>query len=80
MNAHTSIAVVETKIQLDSHADTCVVGDHCLIVHDLNRPVNVYGYNPKAGTKHAHLVNAAVLIPYLRQVKLLSFQSIRQLK
>ena len=58
--AHTSLTVVKTKIELDSHADTCILGDNCLIVHNHNRPVNVYGYNPKAGSKHAHIVNAAV--------------------
>ena len=37
LSAHTNIAVVKTKIELDLHADTCVVGDHCLIVtHTLN--------------------------------------------
>ena len=57
--AHTSLAVVKTKIKLDSHADTCVICNHCLIVHDLSRPINVYGYGPKAGSKHAHIVDAA---------------------
>ena len=58
--AHTNLAVVKTKTELDSHADACVVGDHCLVVHDHNRPVNVYRYNPKVGSKYAHIVNAAV--------------------
>ena len=43
LSAHRSIAVVKTKIELDSHANTCVVGDHCLIVNDHIRPVNVCG-------------------------------------
>ena len=34
------------------------MGDHCLIVHDNNRPVNVYGYDSKAGLKHAPVVGA----------------------
>ena len=29
LSAQKSIKVIETKIQLDSHADTCVVGDQC---------------------------------------------------
>ena len=60
LSAYTSLAVVETKIKLDSHADTCVVGDYCLIVHDNNRPMNVYGYDPKAGSKYTHVVDATV--------------------
>ena len=37
-----------------------VVADHCLVVHDHNRWVNVFGYYPKAWSKHAHIVNATV--------------------
>ena len=44
LSAHKSLVVVKTKVKLDSHADTCVVGDHYLIVHDHNRPVNYYGH------------------------------------
>ena len=29
------------EIELDSHADTYVVGDNCLVVHDHDIPVNV---------------------------------------
>ena len=36
----------EQKTDLDSHADTCVIGQHVLIMHDFNRPVNVVGYDP----------------------------------
>ena len=60
LSAFTSLAVVKTKIELHSHADTCVVGDHCLIVHGHNRPVNIYGYSTKAGSKHALVVDATV--------------------
>ena len=58
--AQNSHAVVQAKIELDSYADTCVIGDHCLSVHDHNRPVNVFGYNTKVGSKCACIVNAAV--------------------
>ena len=59
-SAPNSLPVVETKIKLDSHADICVVGDHCLVVGDHNRPVNVFRYNPKVGSKHAYIINATV--------------------
>ena len=77
--ALTSIAVVETKIELDLDGDTCVVGDHCVIGHDHSRPLNVYRNDPKAWSKHACISMLLSLIQNLRQVKLLSFQSIRQL-
>ena len=57
---HASVASSKPKVELDSHADTCVVGDNCLIIHDLNRPVNVYSYDPKDGHSSAKTVDAAV--------------------
>ena len=40
----------EQRTDLDSHADTCVIGQHALIVHDFKRTVNVTGYDPLKGT------------------------------
>ena len=48
-----SLAVVKTKIELDWHADSCVISGQCLVIHDHNRPVNVFGYDPRVGSKHA---------------------------
>lgn len=43
--------VGEIRSELDSHADTCVVGDStCLLTHDFDRPVRVYAFD---GTKSA---------------------------
>ena len=53
--AQNSLAVVKPKKELDSNADTSVLGNHWLVVHDHNRQVNVYRYDPKAGLKHAHI-------------------------
>ena len=47
MVAHTSVATSKPKVELDSHTDSCEAGDNCLILHDHNRPVNVYSYNSK---------------------------------
>jgi len=41
----------ETKLELDSHADTCVLGRDALIVLDFQRPINVVGYDESLGTK-----------------------------
>ncbi len=41
----------ETTLELDSHADTCVLGRDALILLDYNRPVIVEGYDPSLGTK-----------------------------
>ncbi len=36
----------ETTLELDSHADTCVLGKHTYIFQDYNRPVYVEAYDP----------------------------------
>ena len=60
MVAHASVASSKCKVKFDSHADMCVVGDNCLVIHDNNIPVNVYSYNPKDGYRSAKTVDAAV--------------------
>ena len=34
LSAQKSLTAVKTEIKIDSHADTCVAGDLCLVVHD----------------------------------------------
>ena len=58
--AHSSVASNEPKVELDSHADTCVVGDNILVIHDHDRPVKVYSYHPKNGHRSPKTVDAAV--------------------
>ena len=50
-----SIAVAKTKIELDWHTD-----NNCLIIKDCIRPVNQYGYEPRAGSKQTGIANASV--------------------
>jgi hypothetical protein len=51
----------EYSTELDSHADTCVVGRNCLITHTYDKKVNVSGYGPKLGSmKGMSIVSAAV--------------------
>ena len=41
----------EVRMEMDSHADTCVVGkETALIVQDFDRSVRVFGYNKDVGT------------------------------
>ena len=37
--------VTHTRTEMDSHADTCVVGDNALIIHDHERHIAVTGYD-----------------------------------
>ncbi len=41
----------ETTLELDSHANTCVLGHGALIILDYNRPVSVVGYDESLGSK-----------------------------
>ena len=50
----------ETTLELDSHADTCVLGRHALITLDHNRPVAVLGYDESLGTKTYQTVSGVV--------------------
>ena len=57
---HASVAISKPKVELESHAEMCVVGDNCFVIHDHNRPVNVYSHDPKDGQRSAKIVDAAV--------------------
>ena len=52
--AKKSITAVKTKMELDSHVDTCVVYDQCFIIHDYNRKVKVLWHNLKIWSNCAH--------------------------
>ena len=39
----------EQQTDLDIHADTCVMGQHALIVHNFHRPVNIFGHDLSKG-------------------------------
>ena len=60
MVAHASVASNKPKVELDSHADMWVIGDNCLVIHDHNRPVNIYSYDLKDGHRSTKTVDAAV--------------------
>ena len=60
LSAQNSLKIVKTKIKLDSYADTFVIGDQCLVIHYCNKPVNVYRYDAKSGSKYACVINPIV--------------------
>ena len=37
MVAHALVASSKPKVELDSHADTCLVDDNCLVINDHNQ-------------------------------------------
>ena len=56
-----AVIVNETRTDLDSHADTCVVSEEtALVIHDFDKPVEVYGYDHKVGHNRAKTVSAVI--------------------
>jgi hypothetical protein len=50
----------ETTLELDSHANTCVLGRDALIILDYNQPVSVVGYDKSLGSKTYQTVSGVV--------------------
>jgi hypothetical protein len=62
-------SIGETTLELDSHADTCILGHDALILLDYDRPVIVEGYDPSLGTKTHATVSRALAYDDLVTVK-----------
>ncbi len=52
--------IYETTFELDSHANTCVLGRGALITLNYNRPVSVLGYDESLGSKTYQTVSGVV--------------------
>ena len=53
--------ITEHRTDLDSHADTCLVGKNAVILEELDRYVNISGFDPSKGKANdLQIVNAAV--------------------
>ena len=59
LSAQKKIVAVESKIEFDSQADICLVNNQYFVLHDNNVPVDVFGFDPKTGSKHACVVDTA---------------------
>jgi hypothetical protein len=53
-------SIGETTLELNSHADTCVLDHDASILLDYDRPVIVEGYDPSLGTKTYPTVSGAL--------------------
>ena len=63
--ATRSISLVQqpmtiAKAELDSHADTCCLGENCLVIHDTEQLVSVEPFDKKLGSQQVKIVTAAV--------------------
>jgi hypothetical protein len=52
--------IYETTLELDSHADTCVLGRGALIILDYNRPVSVVCYDESLRSKTYQTMSGVV--------------------
>ena len=52
-----------SRTKLDTHVDTCVVGNNCLIIHEYNRWVTGTRYDPKQGCV-LYLKVVAIVLAY----------------
>ncbi len=53
----------ELRCELDSHADTCVFGGHCRVLHTYSHTLNVTGFHSSMKTlKNVHV--ACVCVAY----------------
>jgi hypothetical protein len=49
-----------TTLELDSHANTCVLGRGAIVTLDYNRPVSIVGYDESLGSKTYQTVSGVV--------------------
>jgi len=70
-----SNSILETSLELDSHADTTVLGGDALIFQNYDRPVEVLGYDSSMGPKTYQTVSGALAFdhPMTGQTYLLVF-------
>ena len=62
LGSFTTGMTTDCRSELDSHADTCMVGDNtALLIQDYDQPVRVHGCNESVGqADHCRTVSAAV--------------------
>ncbi len=60
---------LETSLELDSHADTTVLGAGALIIQSYVRPVDVVGYDPQQGLQTFEMVSNILAFDHLKDGK-----------
>ena len=51
---------VNSSLELDSHADSLVIGSEALIIRTYDRKVKVNGFTPELGSKTVDVIDAAL--------------------
>lgn len=73
--ASTSLQIKESTMELDTHADTTVLGKSCLLIQDFDRTVSVSGWDATTGAKDCPTVTGVVAYdhPHTGQTYMLIF-------
>jgi len=71
----TSLQIKESTMELDTHADTTVLGKSCLLIQDFDRTVSVSGWDTTTGARDCPTVTGVVAYdhPYTGQTYMLIF-------
>jgi hypothetical protein len=59
-----------TSLELDSHADTTVLGAGALIIQSYDQPVEVVGYDPQQGLQMFEMVSSILAFDHPRDGQL----------
>ncbi len=49
------------SVELDAHADTCVVGSNVLVVHDHEHFIDIYGFDKEIRHSNACTIDATIV-------------------
>ena len=58
--ASTTLQNTESWMELDTHANTTVLGKSCLLIQDFNKNVSVLGWNAAVGSTECPTVTGVV--------------------
>jgi hypothetical protein len=73
----SSNIALETNLELDSHADTTVLGAGALIIQSYDQPVEVVGYDPQQGLQTFEMVSGILAFDHPRMGKYTTLCSTR---
>ena len=75
--ANSSINSDKTRLELDTHNDTTVIGKVFFVVHDFDRPIIFTEYDPEDGRKVLGMLQVSWLMTTLRLVSPIQCSSIK---
>ena len=75
--ANSSINSDKTRLELDTHNDTTVIGKVFFVVHDFDRPIIFTEYDPEDGRKVLGMLQVSWFMTTLRLLSPIRCSSIK---